>query len=987
MLTTAMPATTFQQQQQSSNHHRSSSTYLPPRAPVVKRMVTVQDVSIQEEPMQGLLIIQSDSENDDDDDDDSYSMRTSPSPPATPATTEESYDTISNQDADDPPPTQAPGIDDDPTTIVKSRKPLPQIPSSFDLQQEGELLLVSTHLETIQESLDSTIEDDDDAMSRSYQIPSVMQQEDHRVQEEKTSVEPDLPLLTPPSAYNLGSIQNEDQQQQQQQPLTDSNNADTDASNHEQHMHQQPTRSLATLVARPLMSKAPSVESLSAVGAQKPFEPFTTTFATKVPATTAMMASSHQMQSPHTPEESKPATIWSVDTVLHTNDNDNDNDDVDDKLSQATSTISSMNDGASALFGLRRRVSKEELPDQPQQQQTLTVQTTVTALASSSASLCSRCSSSVGSGPSSATSIISNQEQQLRALAQPRLARPASVMSFSPRPSSMYGGGGGNNNDSPTNYHHQQPLSLNHHHQQQQPPFPFASRAAATPVTGEQEQQQQQQTQVLPAAPMPQSTSSSTSSLLHKSQSSPQLSDPLVPVPCSKSKLSIASFSLTHNKDAIKTYRRMASKTNNKAIQMTYAQYLLDVARLYSTSNSSNKNTHENYKTRETLLSEAGYWIERLAKAGHPEALYLKGKWHWHPEQEECAEAYRSKPQPLKAYKCFQAAAKTGSVDAYYELARYQKTHGEYSRAVSCYQKAATKGHTLATYKMAKILLRGQLQQKRNIRSGLEYLKKAADASGPESAEPAYVLSCVYSDELERIGIARDSQMSRKDIPLAMHYLQKATQAGLPMAVHQMGNVHEYGLLGQPQDPWQGFACYTRAAEDGYEGAMLDLSRLYAQGIPGYLMPQHQVAFKWCHRAASKGLEQAEYVLGTYYEDGIGTAPDYNRGLEWFSKAASKGYAPAAEKLNLPKNAFPAQPQQQQHRQHILQEDPEEDKTLSRLTSLRRKATFELVHQTAAVTTARAAEHAVLNVRNNGRVGSDSNAAASNPSQANCFVM
>ena len=56
---------------------------------------------------------------------------------------------------------------------------------------------------------------------------------------------------------------------------------------------------------------------------------------------------------------------------------------------------------------------------------------------------------------------------------------------------------------------------------------------------------------------------------------------------------------------------------------------------------------------------------------------------------------------------------------------------------------------------MAKILLRGQLQQKRNISLGLEYLKKAADAPGAESAEPAFDLSCIYSDELECIGIAR----------------------------------------------------------------------------------------------------------------------------------------------------------------------------------------------------------------------------------------
>ena len=145
---------------------------------------------------------------------------------------------------------------------------------------------------------------------------------------------------------------------------------------------------------------------------------------------------------------------------------------------------------------------------------------------------------------------------------------------------------------------------------------------------------------------------------------------------------------------------------------MTYAKYLLDVARLYSTTaeiknshngqqriNNNNKTCNDNIKTREKLLSEAGYWIERLAKSGHPEALYIKGKWQWHPEQEESApESYRAKPQPLKAYRSFQNAARGGCIDAYYELARYQKAHGKYSLAVSCYEKAAKKGHTLANY-------------------------------------------------------------------------------------------------------------------------------------------------------------------------------------------------------------------------------------------------------------------------------------------------
>ncbi|KAI7886967.1 HCP-like protein [Lichtheimia hyalospora FSU 10163] len=760
--------------------------------PVVKRTVTVQDLSYPE-PMQGLLIIQSDSEDDDDNDD---NERISSSSSSSSSSNESQYDHTT---------TKTPLVETTCNQQVKSKKkPLPPVPlfvpdlhgdTTFDHQQqqqeqevsvitpESPFLMIPTPLEPIQESLDSTIEDE----------VALYKSDDDDDDDDTTS------------ASNVAH----------DEKTTTENVSSDDCKQHD---------TITALEAPAITHQSDIVSLASSTHTQKPFEPG--------PA-----------QTPHTPEEAQPATIWSV-------DNSSSSIRTSDEYDQ---------------HSLRRRASKEELPPPINTQLT------------SNVSLCSRCSS-ISSAPSSAVSMLSNQDL-LRAAA-------AASTSHIPRTASAISLGSAASSSRPMSHAwepHQQPLMLPHNTSMQynnhQQPLAF-------------HMQQQQPSPV--ASP------------LHKAQSTPHLATTtaannaavvdalLQPVPV-KSRLSIASFSLTHDKDAIKTYRRMASKTHNKAIQLTYAKYLLDVARLYKSNQS----------TRERLLSEAGYWIERLAKAGLAEALFIKGKWHLQqPEIEECDPSYRNKPQPLKAYKCFQAAARAGWVDAYYELARYQKSRGEYTRAVDCYKLAASKGHTLATYKMAKILLRGQLHQKRNIKLGLDYLQKAADALDDDSAEPAYVLSCVYADELERIGIARESQMSRENIPLAIFYLKKAAQTGLPMAVHRMGQVHEHGLLNLPRDAWQGYSCYVRAAEDGHEGAMLDLSRLYAQGIAGYLMPQYEIAFKWCQRAADKGLEQAEYVLGTYYEDGIGTLPDYPRALEYFSKAASKGYAPAEEKLNVPTTSF-----------------------------------------------------------------------------------
>lgn len=77
-----------------------------------------------------------------------------------------------------------------------------------------------------------------------------------------------------------------------------------------------------------------------------------------------------------------------------------------------------------------------------------------------------------------------------------------------------------------------------------------------------------------------------------------------------------------------------------------------------------------------------------------------------------------------------------------------------------------------------------------------------------------------------------------------------------------MGQISEIGMLGQQSDAWTAYQHYLKAAEANHAGAMLDLSRMYLEGIPGLLASQKTIAFKWCKRSAELGYAQAEYVLG-----------------------------------------------------------------------------------------------------------------------------
>ncbi|KAI7877821.1 hypothetical protein K492DRAFT_238934 [Lichtheimia hyalospora FSU 10163] len=330
----------------------------------------------------------------------------------------------------------------------------------------------------------------------------------------------------------------------------------------------------------------------------------------------------------------------------------------------------------------------------------------------------------------------------------------------------------------------------------------------------------------------------------------------------------IASYSLTHNKDALRTYRRMATKTRSPQVQMAYAKYLLDVARLYVDGTTTTS-------LRQRILDEARYWISKLAKRLVPEALYIKGQWHLETHQ------------VAKAMRYFEKAAKNGWMPAYIDLAEHADRQGDWHKAIAYYRSAD--GYADATYKMAMLLL------KHNMDEGIRLLEKAANQQHSEkSGKAAFVLCNIYSYQVK-------TSAERNDV-MAFRYLKQAVQAGLVGAVHRMGQVHTHGLLGQPQDPWQGYQCFVKAADDNHPKAMLDLANVYVQGIPSYLNPQPENAFRWCQRAADRGLKEAEYLLGTFYEDGIGVMVDYPRALEYFGKAASKGCTLAAEKLNQPVN-------------------------------------------------------------------------------------
>lgn len=78
----------------------------------------------------------------------------------------------------------------------------------------------------------------------------------------------------------------------------------------------------------------------------------------------------------------------------------------------------------------------------------------------------------------------------------------------------------------------------------------------------------------------------------------------------------------------------------------------------------------------------------------------------------------------------------------------------------------------------------------------------------------------------------------------------------------------------------------TKAAEKGDSPSMVRLATIHINGTP----EERKMAFEWVTKAAEKGdLPLADSCMGFFYNLGIGTESDFDKGCYWSEKAARKG--------------------------------------------------------------------------------------------------
>ncbi|MFN7097258.1 MAG: tetratricopeptide repeat protein [Gammaproteobacteria bacterium] len=88
---------------------------------------------------------------------------------------------------------------------------------------------------------------------------------------------------------------------------------------------------------------------------------------------------------------------------------------------------------------------------------------------------------------------------------------------------------------------------------------------------------------------------------------------------------------------------------------------------------------------------------------------------------------------------------------------------------------------------------------------------------------------------------------------------------------------------------------YTRAAKQGVAEAQYSLGTMYEQGKGAE--KNSKEAIEWYRKAAEQNYVEAQYRLGVMYEKNEGVDIDKEEALSWYRKAAEQGHAKAQYSL------------------------------------------------------------------------------------------
>ncbi|KAI8891426.1 hypothetical protein K501DRAFT_205153 [Backusella circina FSU 941] len=342
-------------------------------------------------------------------------------------------------------------------------------------------------------------------------------------------------------------------------------------------------------------------------------------------------------------------------------------------------------------------------------------------------------------------------------------------------------------------------------------------------------------------------------------------------------------------------------------------------------------------KKKKELEEEGVRWIKKLAKQNIGEAAYLLALWHQRG-------LYGCRKSESRALKFYEIAANQKVPEAMYAVAQYSESERDYMTSFRLYEEAANLGLVEALYRIALINLNAEFGSRRNIPAAVQLLMKATEMTTGSCPEAPYTLGLLLASDHPSVEAPAELIQSLGGTFAATTYFESAAEMGMPLAQYRLGYMNEHGMNGLRINLQKAYKYYELAANGEDAHAMLGLSRLCnhaAQAPPeqqekqllsfqndesGWLkthVRDPEAAFRWCRMAAYKHLPEAYYLLGWYFENGIGIEQDYRQAQYYYSKASKGGYKDATSRIQAI-SGLAKQQKKSDHRQTMI--NPQEKK-------------------------------------------------------------
>lgn len=261
---------------------------------------------------------------------------------------------------------------------------------------------------------------------------------------------------------------------------------------------------------------------------------------------------------------------------------------------------------------------------------------------------------------------------------------------------------------------------------------------------------------------------------------------------------------------------------------------------------------------REGNISEGLPLLEYAAENGNPEAAYTMA-WYWdqvaqEASQEGDTEGFQSHTRTADDYYLISALG--GGTDSRRYLNNRARKGDEY----------------------AAELLRKHPELAQDPPDPKAPLKLDVRAEALAAAKAAY---------------------EKEDYAEAIKQYTLAAEHNSGEAMLRLGEMYERGT-GTAEDPDKAFLWYRKASnaasvQEGGENCL----RICWEQYQRYTGRQEDKALLWLTRAVDLGNDDARYLCGTRYENGVGTPVDQARALWFYQTAADRGYVEAQFKCGL----------------------------------------------------------------------------------------